>query len=242
MRATNRIIPGTVGALALALGTAAAAQDQPPLGEVTANVGFFTDYIFRGVSQTDQEPAVQGGFDWSHEAGPYVGVWGSNVDFDDGDEAHIEIDYYGGYANSIDNFSYDVGVIYYSYPGADDDLDFDYFEVAASVGYDLGVVSASVGFNYSPDFFGGSDDAYFYYGTLAVPLPYGFGLDGHFGHQDIEDNVTFGLEDYNEWNIGLTYALWGFDLDIRYHDTDLGDSECADICDARAVFGITRTF
>ena len=80
----------------------------PALAEISGNVALTTDYRFRGISQTDRNPAVQGGFDWSHDSGFYLGTWGSNVDF----AGSLELDYYGGYANNInDNLAYDVGVI-----------------------------------------------------------------------------------------------------------------------------------
>lgn len=222
---------------------AAAAQEMstetPPLGEFSANVGLYTDYVYRGISQTDEGPALQGGFDWAHDSGLYAGLWGSNVDFNDGDEAHLEIDYYLGFANSVEGFHYDVFGLYYSYPGADDSLDYDFFELGGSLGYDFGVADVTGGVAWSPDFFGGIGDAVYYSGAVAVPLPYGFGIDGHVGHQDFDDS---GSTDYTDWSVGLTYAIWGFDLDLRYYDTDLSEAVCADGCDERVVFGVSRSF
>ncbi|MBL26713.1 MAG: hypothetical protein CMM50_04070 [Rhodospirillaceae bacterium] len=215
------------------------ASDTPPFGEFSANVGVYTDYIYRGISQTDEGPAIQGGFDWAHDSGLYAGVWGSNVDFNDGDEANIEIDYYAGFANSFEGFHYDVSGIYYSYPGAADALDYDFFEVAGALGYDFGVADVTGSVAWSPDFFGGIGDAVYYKGEVAVPLPYGFGIDGHVGHQDFDNAAAV---DYTDWSVGLTYAVWGFDLDLRYYDTDLSSTACADGCDERVVFGISRSF
>lgn len=232
---------GLVGAAVLVVvGSAQAGEIFP--GEFSGNVGIGTDYTFRGVSQTDENPAIQGGFDWSHESGVYLGVWGSNVDFDDGDEATLEMDFYGGIAGEVSGITWDVGVIYYAYPGANDNLDYDYVEGKVALGYDFGVASIGGSVFYSPEFFGDSGDAVYAELAAAAPLPYGFGIEGLVGHQWIDDNATFGLPDYLTWTIGLTYSIEGFDLALSYVDTDISGSRCDDICDARALFTVSRSF
>ena len=117
----------------------AAAQDKSPIpGSFSANVALTSEYFFRGLSQTDDAPAIQGGFDYEVEVAKpvslYLGVWGSNVDFNEAssvDGATIEIDWYGGLKGSIGDtgLSWDAGLIYYHYPGADSSLDYDFVEV-----------------------------------------------------------------------------------------------------------------
>lgn len=227
-------------ALLLVLGPAEAGEVFP--GDFSATVGFATDYTFRGISQTDENPAIQGSIDWAHESGVYLGVWGSNVDFNDGDEAQLEMDFYGGIAGEVSGITWDVGVIYYAYPGADDDLDYDYVEGKGALGYDFGVASVEGSVFYSPEYFGDSGDAVYAQFATAVPLPYGFGVNGLVGYQWIDENATFGVPDYLTWTIGLTYSLEGFDFALSYVDTDLSSSECNDICDARAMFAVSRSF
>jgi uncharacterized protein (TIGR02001 family) len=208
--------------------------------EISANVGFVTDYAFRGITQSNEGPAVQGGFDVSLPSGIYAGVWGSNVDFGD---ASIETDFYAGYSNSVNDFSYDLGLIYYAYPGADSDLNYDYYEVSAALGYDFKLFSTSASFNYSPEYFGDSGHAEYYGLSVDVPLPHDFSLNGHVGHQEIEDNAAFGSPDYNDWGVGLGYSWSGFDFSLSYVDTDLDEpGECADGCSPKAIFGISRSF
>ncbi len=224
----------------VALPLSAQAATQIGDAEISANVGFVTEYAFRGISQSNEEPAIQGGVDVSHASGFYAGVWGSNVEFGD---ATIETDIFAGYSNSIGNFSYDVGALYYAYPGADDDLDYDYYEVSAALGYDFQVFSASASVNYSPDNFGDSGHAEYYALAVDVPLPHEFSLNAHVGHQDIEDNAAFGVPDYNDWGVGLGYSWEGFDFALSYIDTDLDEpTECADGCDPTVIFGISRSF
>ena len=83
--------------------------------EITANVALSTDYMYRGISQTDSTPALSGGFDYSHESGFYAGLWASNVDSAFYSGANIEIDTYFGYGGGNENWAYDVGFLCYFY-------------------------------------------------------------------------------------------------------------------------------
>ncbi|PJB69018.1 MAG: hypothetical protein CO093_11615 [Alphaproteobacteria bacterium CG_4_9_14_3_um_filter_47_13] len=211
--------------------------------EISANVGFVTEYSFRGIAQSDEHIALQGGFDLSHSTGFHAGIWGSNVDFNDGDEASVEIDIYGGYEGSIDQLTYDIGAIYYAYPGADSSLDYDFYEAYLALGYDFDVLSISASVNYSPDYFGSSDNSQYYALGMEVPLPADFTLSAHVGHQAIQDNASFGVPDYTDWSVGLGYNLESFDLSLQYVDTNLDEpQECADGCASRIIFGVSRSF
>lgn len=225
-------------------------------GDISATVTITTNYVFRGISQTDNNPAIQGSFDYSvglvEDLDFYAGIWGSNIDF--GDEADfggeslgtLELDFYGGVTYALsDNASVGGSIVYYFYPGADDSLDFDYIEFGLDASYDFGPVATAINFAYSPDFFGGSEDGFYIAGSAEAPLPYGLTASAGLGFQAISDNDTFGTPDYLEWNIGVGYAIAGFDLLLQYIDTDLSNSECfggTDLCDARVVFSASRTF
>lgn len=91
--------------------------------QVKGSVAVTTDYRFRGVTQTQNDPAVQAGFTLSHKSGLYFGLWGSNVNFGSGTPS-LELDPSLGYATTLENFSskpiLDVGVVYYNYPSASD--------------------------------------------------------------------------------------------------------------------------
>jgi uncharacterized protein (TIGR02001 family) len=228
----------------------AAEKNEFDIGTFSANVGLFSDYTYRGVSQTGQEPALQGGMDWEHDIGLYAGVWGSNVDFSDGNEAHVEVDVYAGYGGSVGNFSYDLNFLYYLYPGASDALNYDFWEITPQIGYDFGVASVALSVSYSPDFFGGSDAAQFYQASVEVPLPKGFTLSGNVGYQAVDDNATFALPDYLTWGVGLGFDLGtlhsklsNFSIGVDYVDTDISAAECgSENCDARAVLNISASF
>ncbi|MGE0725521.1 MAG: TorF family putative porin [Alphaproteobacteria bacterium] len=221
-------------------------------GEFTATVTLATDYLYRGISQTDENPAIQGSIDYSYmfkeDFGVYLGVWASNLNFNDGNEATIEMDVYGGVKGKVVGLDWQLGMIGYFYPGASSRLNYDFYEFAGKLGYDFGFASVAGGLNYSPDFFGASGDAWYLYGDVKVPIP-GAPLElaviGHLGHQWIEKNDRFGTPDYLEWQAGLTATVEGFTLSLVYADTDLKKSECLGgktICGARALFSISRTF
>jgi uncharacterized protein (TIGR02001 family) len=206
------------------------------------SVTLTTDYVFRGISQTQNDAAIQGDMTIRHDLGLFATVWGSNVDFDDGPEdTNLEIDFTVGYENEVANtpFSYGVGLIYYAYPDSHDDN--NYWEVYFAPAYALAMgereIGLSGGIYYSPEYFGDTGDAWYLTAGLEVPLFHSISGSANIGWQDVE---TTG--DYTDWNFGLTYTYepWALDFDVRYHDTDI-DSVCAnDICDERVVGSISK--
>jgi uncharacterized protein (TIGR02001 family) len=217
-------------------------------GTFSANVSVVSEYFFRGISQTDDAPALQGGMDYSVElAKPvslYLGVWGSNVDFNEGagvDGATMELDIYGGLNGSIGNsgVSWDVGFIYYTYPGAASSLNYDFWEVQAKLGYDFKVASVEASVNYSPENFGDSGKATYYKLAFSVPLGK-VDLGAYVAKQYIDKEAVFGSPDYLEWNLSATINLAGFDLSVAYTDTDISGSP--DGKDGMVYFSVGRSF
>ena len=242
-------------ALALAATTipAVAADDDGLLpekmvpGSFSANVGIVSEYLFRGISQTDDQPAIQGGFDWSLDSKPvgvYAGTWLSNVDFGSSSGNSLEWDMYGGVQGEIAGFSWTAGGIYYYYPSEPQGSNFSYAEAALSLGYDFGPFSTTASFNYSPDYFGGSGHAEF--ANLAVSIPLGkvtLGLNG--GRQWIEDNAAFGTPDYWVYGASLDAKIFGFDTTLAVTDTDIGNGRCFganDLCGATVTLMVARSF
>ena len=111
----------------------------PTFSAVSANVTFASDYVWRGMTQSDG-PAIQGGFDFEDESGFYAGIWGSNVNFNDG--AGSELDYYAGYGFSLGEVGVDIGYIAFDYPQNKTGLDFKETYLGLSLG-DLGLTLAS---------------------------------------------------------------------------------------------------
>ena len=219
-----------------------------------ASATLTTDYVFRGVSQTTQNPAVQASLDASYGIF-YLGAWGSNVDFGGGpfgqDIANIEIDYYVGITPEWHGISFDIGGIYYTYPGAfDPGGEFDYFELKTGGSYTFGdAFTAGITNYWSPEFFGQTGDA----DALEVSGEYAFNgklfsiftpsVSGLIGWQWTQGT------DYTYWNAGLTLGFMeNWAADIRYWDTDFSSVGCAGYsgfrnnCDARVVGTITASF
>lgn len=231
----------------LAFGIATSALADPLVEEGTipgtfsASLLLTNDYTFRGISQTDNEAALQGSFDYEYSFGDvavHAGIWGSNVKFTD---ATLELDYTVGVGGSVSDFSWDVSAIYYTYPGASSSLNYDFFEIAPSVGYDFGVLSASAGVNYSPEYFGESGDALYSHAGVEVPLGPYFTLGGTVGYQSIDDNAAFGTDDYVDWGVSLSTEIEGFAISVGYTDTDLDKSQCDAAC-GNFIVSLSRSF
>lgn len=200
-----------VAASLVALAAPASAQTDV---DVAFNVGVVSDYVFRGVSQTDEEPAIQGGIDIT--AGSfYAGVWGSNVDFFDDTDA--EVDFYGGFRGEAVGFALDAGVIFYAYVNEPNFADYNYTEFKLAASRAVGPASIGAAVYYSPDFFG-VDEAATYYEVNGSFAPMDkLTVSGAVGQQTLDVS-----DDYVTWNIGATYALLdNVAIDVRYHDTDV---------------------
>ncbi len=205
--------------------------------EVSGNVSLATDYVYRGISQTNEEATIQGGFDLETDSGFYAGVWASNIAFD----GSIEIDLYAGIGGEIsENFGYDVGVLRYQYPSDAGPNDSSFNEIYGSLSYG----GFTAGLNYSPDFFFESGKATYVYLEYSLPLPNEFSVDFHYGNQTIDDNGTFGAPDYAEYYIAVSRSWSDLDFSLTWYDTDLSGADCfggSAVCDSRVVFGLSKS-
>lgn len=209
--------------------------------DVSMNASLTTNYVWRGVSQTRNNGAIQGGLDVAHDSGLYVGVWGSNVDFDS--EASVEFDYYAGFGGNItDDVSYDLGYNTYTYPDQSS-LDFaEYYGSVSAYGFTLGA-------NYSNDFtgFGGSDATLYTYVGYEYSLPMDIGLALQYGNYDFKDDLSVGGDDsYNDWSVGLTKELAGLEFGLTYTDTNLSGADQAffgknDFSDANVTLSVSKS-
>lgn len=219
---------------------ALAAEEMPASPHsFTGNMSIVSDYRFRGISQTYGLPAVQGGLDYSHSSGAYVGTWLSNVS---GNQyyngASLEMDVYGGYKLPLGDFTLDLGALYYYYPGA-------HYGVAAKTKYDnleayVGLSYKVVSFKYShtlSNFFGVNKDTYggacqsttvggdggdcfdadpgkssgsgYFDLSANIPLSEKLTLNSHLGYQSV---ANYGKLNYTDWKLGATYDLNGWGL------------------------------
>lgn len=224
---------------ALAVAIVAGAPVGAFAAELSGNVTMATDYVFRGFSQTDEKPAIQGGFDVGFESGFYLGTWASNVDFgpnDAGDSgAQAEWDFYAGYAFDLsETVSLDLTAIYFYYPGDADAL--DYQEYVAT----LGISDFSLGLVYSPEYFGdGGPDAFVINADYSLGLTDVSSLDFHLGYSDADEDDFFGDDDsYIDYMVGYNHDVAGVTLTLAWYGTDIDDS---DLADDRVVFSVSKS-
>lgn len=230
----------------------------PPLAQagISGNVALTSDYVFRGVSQTDEDPALQGGFEYAHDSGFYAGAWGSNIswlsDIPGDISSSLELDGYLGYRGKAgDNLAWDVGVLTYYYPGEFPDG----FSRADTTELYLGgtltpVENLSLGLKYSyslTELFGYVDSKGSGYLDASVNWTFspGWTLNAHGGKQWIEDNADF---EYTDWKLGVTKAFDnGVSLAAAWTDTDADDALYTnahghELADGRVALTVTKTF
>lgn len=199
-------------------------------GDVSFNIGATNNYVFRGITQTDEKFAVQGGLDFSSPSGFYGGAWASNVDFKDGTDA--EIDLYGGYKTEAGGFALDFGAVAYTYVGAPDGVSYDNYELKAGASRAFGPATLGAVVYYSPDSWGLDNESVYVELNGAYTVADKITVSGAVGRQTFDPGT-----DYTTWNLGGTYALTGkLGLDLRYYDTDLSGYDDAFVVSLKATF------
>ncbi|MEA2111350.1 MAG: TorF family putative porin [Campylobacterota bacterium] len=194
--------------LAAALAVTVAHAEMSDVG-VSANMALTSNYVWRGMTQTSNAPAIQGGVDLDYN-GLYLGVWGSNIDF----ASSLELDVYAGYAGEISGFGYDVGICQYMYPNDTEANNFA--EAYLGLSYDF------TGFGVGAKYYMGIEtneidptDAWEV--SASAELPAGFGVEATYG--DYDEVTPYYL-------VALTKSYGKFDFSVAYTDaTDLDDSD-----------------
>jgi uncharacterized protein (TIGR02001 family) len=225
------------------------AEEEEPVHSLTGNIGLVTDYRFRGISQTDRDPAVQGGADYTYNpASIYVGTWLSNVDKRGFFDAHFEWDIYGGWRPTFGDFTLDVGAVYYMYPNDDtrgvDEQETLEFKLGGT--YDFGAAAVSLTGYYSDDWYATDDSAWRIEAGISIPLPADFAVTAKFGHNEFDVPYASGADEYQDWSIGLTYSLGNATLGLTYTDTsglnERWDCAAPFQCDATVVGSVLLSF
>ncbi len=232
-----------------------ATSDAPPPSPaltVTGSAAIASDYRFRGVSQSDQELAVQGGITLAHESGFYVGAWGSNLaGWGTFGGANMELDVIGGYKTALaGNATLDIGLTWYMYPGGADKTDFA--ETYAKLTGTSGPATLTAGVAYAPKQQaigkwyatgadaarsvytdpGAKDDNLYLWGDAAVALPNTpITAKAHIGHSRGQDglgpNATAVAPTgrYWDWSLGADVTWRNLTFNVSYVDTDISDRE-----------------
>jgi uncharacterized protein (TIGR02001 family) len=244
------VMAGLVGVPALAV----AAEESPH--SLSANVGFSNDYRFRGISQTFKDPAIQGGLDYSHASGFYLGTWASNVDPDFLAGSNMEWDVYGGYTFDAGPVAVNLGGLYYDYPGKDEaaaGFDPNTFEMYAGATWEWLNVKYS---RSTTRLFGIPDSRGSGYleANVSVPLMSDVSLSLHYGKQFVSGT---GNEDYSDWKIGVSREILGLNFGLAYVDTDIKSGNATwggvtaytrpggktrDLADGTVLFTVSKSF
>lgn len=253
------VLTGLVG-----LPTFAMAEEESP-HKLSANVTLTSNYIFRGISQTGNDPAIQGGFDYTHSSGFYLGTWASNVgwieDYQGYDKGNMEIDLYGGFRSGIGQtgLTYDLGAIQYWYPGDKPASvpDADTTELYAALGWKWFTVKYSYYlseevFGFGPPVSGKADGSDYLDISASVPLgETGLTAGAHWGTFSFESN---GAQDYDDWKVSLAYDMGklskvtsGVTVGVAYTDTNADELKWTDangefLGDSTATVWVTKAF
>ena len=220
------VLTGLLGAPALVV----AAEKSPH--SFTGNVSLTSNYVFRGISQTGGDPAVQGGLDYSHSSGFYLGTWGSNVgwieDYQGYASGNVEIDVYGGFRGGIGktDLTYDLGAVQYLYPGKRAGaIDADTTEIYAALSWKWFTTKYS--YYVSDEVFGfaNADGSGYLDISASVPIgETGLTAGAHWGTFKFKNN---GAVDYDDWKVSLAYdmgklsnVMSGVTVGVMYTDTN----------------------
>ena len=201
--------------------------------ELSANIGATSNYVWRGLTQTDDGPAISGGIDYADDSGFYLGTWASNVDGGD-DGSGSELDFYGGYEGSAGDFGYDMGVIHYMYPSFND---WDFTEIYGSISWNW--LEAGVAYTIQKEAEGDENDIYYYVaGSYEFMPTWSAGVT--IGHYDWADS---GSEDYSHAQLDITKSAGDFgDFTMSFSKTDDYDDEAEDDDDWRIFVSWVKSF
>ncbi|WP_081639622.1 TorF family putative porin [Euryhalocaulis caribicus] len=216
-------------AFSTALSAPALAQEEGSeeggFGSLSGKLKLASNYMYRGLSVSDDGPQLQGSFTWAHDSGFYAGVWASNTSAG-GEGNSVEIDPFVGFAGTVGDsgVGYDIGFWYYSFPGSVADL--DYWEIYGILSYTLGEADLGASVWYAKNYFG--DDffpdtpSYALQTTASYPLPIGEGVSvsGKLGRQIFDESAALTAQDYTYYDIGVSKAWEAVTLDLRWHDAD----------------------
>ena len=197
--------------------------------ELSGDVTFTSDYAFRGISQTEEAAALQGGLSLADESGFYLSVWGSNVDFLA--EGTLELDVMLGWSGQInEDWSTDVGIMRYGYPNAEIDGS-NFWELYSSLSYK----DFTFGVAYSDDYYANSGNFIYLYANYSYAISDAISLDLHVGQNEYDDSSA----SYMDWSVVLSTEVLGAGVSLSYVDTDIDGSYLAD---SRVIFAISKSF
>lgn len=212
--------PLAVTAITLAVASVSA----PTYAQLSGNVSVTNNYLWRGLTQSINESAVQGGLDYASESGFYIGTWVSNVAYDSDDAYSYEHDMYFGFSGETEGFSYDVGYLYYNY---DENAGYDFGEIYGSIGVGNFGLTLYLLTNAEPDEGPGEDFGFAQasYTSLdyAIPLASGAEVGLHVGFHEGDFAYSFNGVTDDYWDYNISIAKDGFAAMVSMTSLDSDD-------------------
>lgn len=218
------------------LGLAFLASAAPAFAEetksftVNGSATLTSDYRFRGISQTDKGFALQGSMTVTHSSGVYASVWGSSIDDYVANGGDQELDLIVGYKKTVGGTTFDVGGLYYYYPGSSQvsaNYNSDFLELYGSVAQTFGPATAKLTANYAPKSAalslgkGKEDNLYLNLG-LSSPLPNTpVSISAAVGRTFTKSFLSGG-DTYTDWSLGASYTQGAMTFGLTYVDTSYG--------------------
>jgi uncharacterized protein (TIGR02001 family) len=205
--------------------------------DLAFNVGAVSDYRFRGISQSAQDPALQGGIDWTHKDGFYLGTWASTVDFGSGFDDDLELDVYGGYKWKAANVEWDAGLIHYNYPGGDTDSTNEIY-----LGGNYKQFNAKAFF--TNDLAGTDESGIYLTGGAGIELGQGYVLGVQVG---LSKSDGFADSSFMDYRVGVSKEfkeLAGVKLDLSYIGTNFDPEISTDVSNTEGtvVLSVLKAF
>lgn len=223
-----------------------------PYGEVSANVGFYSQYVWRGEQQNAGQSAIQGGLDYGVTlldtyVDFYVGIWGSNVSGGTNSLSGNELDYYGGLTGAVpfieDYLSWDAGILYYDYPGMTDETsptpDFVEYYGSLSTSVPLGITDLGLSYyyGYSPTGFAGAYDYDYQNVGMELPIPSTpFVIGGTLGFTGVD---TEGGNQYSDYSAYIGTSAFSVDWGLTFTTVS---GYGADVDSDQIIFSVSRSF
>lgn len=211
--------------------------------EVSGGVAFTNNYMFRGISQSNNGAAVQGELGFTHESGVYFTAWASSINGPittlKNESSGVEIDTLLGYASSVGDVEYDVGVMRYNYPKSDNGVTTSYNEIYGSLGYK----GATVGLAYSDDYFAETGKFAYVYAGYEAELAENLTGSVHVGYNKFDKELFLGDEkSYVDYSVGVSYAYSGLDFGLSYVGTSSDTDTVYDGLTDKVVFSVAKSF
>ena len=209
---------------------------------ITGSAAVASQYRFRGISQSDNRPVVQGAITVQHASGFYVSTWGSSASAEDSpvNIGGTEIDVYGGYSKTLAGFTLDGGLYGYIYPGSEHAVGISesYYEVYGDVSKAYGPITAKAGINFAPnqsyfkDFNTATRHNVYVYGELGfAPTSFPISFHSHLGHTagGFDYLVNKGVKQYLDYTVGATYKWKALAFDLSVVGTNLSKSDTSEL-------------